>query len=239
MSGHAASDELSGGGQHRHGPYHACTYVGEGESVDARAARRARDHRGEHRGSFVAIPKSLVAEFNRQVVAFSIADRQSGSIFALFVLPEYEGKGIGSRLLNTAVEWLWQKRRSAYLADNCTTHSRSSILCARSVGTAEFARFLRQRISRRQGASLAREGKNIWRLRMPFYSAAARLRYRTAKVTRRPNHEHRAPPEWQNRSETRRDLRGHPSFPRKPLTHSPFPSLQTSAAYSRPSPSQS
>jgi hypothetical protein len=30
--------------------------------------------------------------------------------------------------------------------------------------------------------SLAREGKNIWRLRTPFYCAAARPRFRTAKT---------------------------------------------------------
>jgi GNAT superfamily N-acetyltransferase len=37
-----------------------------------------------------------------------MADRWNGSIFALFVLPGYEGKGLGTRLLDAAVEWLWQ-----------------------------------------------------------------------------------------------------------------------------------
>src|SRR5262249_6361907 len=53
---------------------------------------------------------------------------------------------------------------------------------ARSVGTAEFWRFLRRCIGGCQEASLAREGKNIWRLRTLFYGAAARLRSHTAKT---------------------------------------------------------
>jgi GNAT superfamily N-acetyltransferase len=43
-----------------------------------------------------------------EIVAFSIADRASQSIFALFVLPAYEGQGIGSRLLDLALGWLWE-----------------------------------------------------------------------------------------------------------------------------------
>ena len=29
------------------------------------------------------------------------------SIFALFVLPEHEGRGLGNRLLDLALQWLW------------------------------------------------------------------------------------------------------------------------------------
>ena len=36
--------------------------------------------------------------------AWLIADP---SLFALFVLPEYEGRGLGSRLLDLALQWLW------------------------------------------------------------------------------------------------------------------------------------
>jgi GNAT superfamily N-acetyltransferase len=51
--------------------------------------------------------KGWVAERGPQIVAFSIADRASQSIFALFVLPEYERHGLGRRLLDSAVSWLW------------------------------------------------------------------------------------------------------------------------------------
>lgn len=57
--------------------------------------------------SFLQSAKGWVAVRRDEIVAFSIADRDEASIFALFVLPEYEGRGIGSRLLDLAVQWLW------------------------------------------------------------------------------------------------------------------------------------
>jgi len=53
--------------------------------------------------------KGWVAERAREIVAFSMADRGDGSIFALFVLPEYEGRGLGNRLLDLALQWLWDE----------------------------------------------------------------------------------------------------------------------------------
>ena len=57
--------------------------------------------------SFLADSKGWVALSGDEVVAFSIADRASRSIFALFVLPQFEGRGLGSRLLDLALDWLW------------------------------------------------------------------------------------------------------------------------------------
>jgi len=57
--------------------------------------------------SFLADCKGWVAEHGGKVVAFSIADRASRSIFALFVLPAYERRGLGSRLHDLALNWLW------------------------------------------------------------------------------------------------------------------------------------
>jgi GNAT superfamily N-acetyltransferase len=56
--------------------------------------------------SFLLDSKGWVAERNGAVVAFTIADRASRSIFALFVLPEFEGQGLGSHLLRLALHWL-------------------------------------------------------------------------------------------------------------------------------------
>lgn len=39
-------------------------------------------------------------------VAFSGADATSGEVVVLAVLPDYEGRGIGKRLLGCAVDWL-------------------------------------------------------------------------------------------------------------------------------------
>jgi GNAT superfamily N-acetyltransferase len=53
--------------------------------------------------------KGWVAEHGGEIVAFSMADRADASIFALFVLPDYKGNGLGSRLLDLALGWLWQQ----------------------------------------------------------------------------------------------------------------------------------
>jgi GNAT superfamily N-acetyltransferase len=56
--------------------------------------------------SFLADSKGWVALSADEVVAFSIADRASRSIFALFVMPQFERRGLGSRLLDLALDWL-------------------------------------------------------------------------------------------------------------------------------------
>lgn len=48
----------------------------------------------------------LVAEENGAIVGFSMADRRDGGLFALFVLPEQEGRGHGTALLAAAEQWL-------------------------------------------------------------------------------------------------------------------------------------
>lgn len=59
--------------------------------------------------SLLADRKAWVAEQDGGIVAFSMADRADPSIFALFVLPAYEERGLGSRLLELALHWLWQQ----------------------------------------------------------------------------------------------------------------------------------
>ena len=51
--------------------------------------------------------KGWVAEHDGRIVAFAIADGATSSIFALFVLPEYEDIGLGRALLGRAVQFLW------------------------------------------------------------------------------------------------------------------------------------
>jgi len=53
--------------------------------------------------------KGWLAEHEGEIVAFSMADRADASIFALFVLPDYEGRGLGGRLLQLALDWLGQQ----------------------------------------------------------------------------------------------------------------------------------
>lgn len=52
--------------------------------------------------------RGWVAESNGQIVGFCYADREGSSIWALFLYPEHEGRGIAKRLLNLAVDWLFE-----------------------------------------------------------------------------------------------------------------------------------
>jgi GNAT superfamily N-acetyltransferase len=42
------------------------------------------------------------------VVAFCMADRATGELWVIAVLPRYEGRGIGGELMRLAEQWLWQ-----------------------------------------------------------------------------------------------------------------------------------
>lgn len=48
-----------------------------------------------------------VAEVEGWPVAFSIADAGEGTIFAMFVRPGYEGRGLGRALMREAEAWLF------------------------------------------------------------------------------------------------------------------------------------
>jgi len=48
-----------------------------------------------------------VAEIDKKLIGFSIADAAQTTIFALFVLPAYEGRGVGRALMEKAEKWLW------------------------------------------------------------------------------------------------------------------------------------
>jgi GNAT superfamily N-acetyltransferase len=47
-----------------------------------------------------------VMECDEEIVAFAMADRETGKLFALFTAPAHEGKGHGTALLNVAEDAL-------------------------------------------------------------------------------------------------------------------------------------
>jgi GNAT superfamily N-acetyltransferase len=49
--------------------------------------------------------KGWLCEVNKQVVGFAIIDTDHNNIWALFVYPEFEGKGIGRRLHDMMLDW--------------------------------------------------------------------------------------------------------------------------------------
>jgi GNAT superfamily N-acetyltransferase len=54
--------------------------------------------------------RGWVVESEGSVVAFAIGNASNGNLWALFVLPDYEGLGYGTLLHNATVQWLWSRR---------------------------------------------------------------------------------------------------------------------------------
>ena len=55
------------------------------------------------------VGRGWLIETAGQIVAIAFGNAQSGNIWALFVHPDFEGRGFGRRLLDTAVDWLWSQ----------------------------------------------------------------------------------------------------------------------------------
>ena len=53
--------------------------------------------------------RGWVIESDGSVVAFAIGNATNGNVWALFVLPDYEGLGYGTLLHNGMVHWLWSR----------------------------------------------------------------------------------------------------------------------------------
>lgn len=52
--------------------------------------------------------KGWLCEIEGEVVGFSVASLKDASIWALFVKPSHEGRGIGKKLLQLATDWLFE-----------------------------------------------------------------------------------------------------------------------------------
>jgi len=50
-----------------------------------------------------------VALEGEEIVGFAIGNAETGNIWALFVHPDHEGRGLGQRLHDTLVAWLFQQ----------------------------------------------------------------------------------------------------------------------------------
>ncbi len=53
--------------------------------------------------------KGWVCKIDDRIVGFSIADLKENNIWALFLLPEYEGKGIGKKLNDMMLDWYFSQ----------------------------------------------------------------------------------------------------------------------------------
>ena len=50
-----------------------------------------------------------IAEIDSQAVGFAIANKTEKTIFGIFVLPTFEGRGAGRQLMEAAEAWLWSQ----------------------------------------------------------------------------------------------------------------------------------
>lgn len=79
------------------------------EVVENALTDPGRVTRGMYHDYLTTSGKGWVCEINRSIVGFSIAALDTHTIWALFVHPEYEGRGIGRALLAAAVDWLFEQ----------------------------------------------------------------------------------------------------------------------------------
>jgi GNAT superfamily N-acetyltransferase len=76
--------------------------------VENRVADAARVQPEHYRGLLENDGRGWVATAGARLLGFAIADLRSRSVWALFVDREAEGRGIGRRLHEVMVEWLFQ-----------------------------------------------------------------------------------------------------------------------------------
>ena len=60
-----------------------------------------------YRAMLGELGRGWVAEVGGSIVGFAVADRSRANVWALFVDPAFEGRGIGRRLHDVLLEWLF------------------------------------------------------------------------------------------------------------------------------------
>jgi GNAT superfamily N-acetyltransferase len=56
--------------------------------------------------------KGWVCEMNNQVIGFAIVDLRENNIWALFLQPQFESKGIGRHLQKLMLDWYFSKTKN-------------------------------------------------------------------------------------------------------------------------------
>ena len=79
------------------------------EVVENTLTEPGRVTRGMYHDYLTTAGKGWLCEVNRRTVGFSVASLNDMTIWALFVHPEFEGRGIGRELLSLATDWLFEQ----------------------------------------------------------------------------------------------------------------------------------
>ncbi|WP_310556670.1 GNAT family N-acetyltransferase [Flavobacterium sp.] len=56
--------------------------------------------------------KGWVCEINNQIVGFSVVDLRENNVWALFLKPEFEKKGIGKQLHDVMIDWYFKQTKN-------------------------------------------------------------------------------------------------------------------------------
>lgn len=67
------------------------------------------------RQAILEAPCAWVAEVDGVTIGFSMVDIEDGCVFAAFVLPEFEGHGLGRSLMDRAEAFLFQHHQTIWL----------------------------------------------------------------------------------------------------------------------------
>ena len=60
--------------------------------------------------------RGWVCEIEKRIIGFAIADLKENNIWALFIHPEFEGKGIGGKLHEIMLDWYFaQNKKNVWL----------------------------------------------------------------------------------------------------------------------------
>lgn len=70
-----------------------------------------------HRG------KGWVCEINNHIVGFAIADLQEENIWALFVHPDFEGRGVAKQLQKEMLHWYFTQKEKVWLGTSPGTRA--------------------------------------------------------------------------------------------------------------------
>ncbi|RXK33900.1 GCN5 family acetyltransferase [Arsenophonus endosymbiont of Bemisia tabaci Asia II 3] len=70
-----------------------------------------------------ASPCAWIAEIAGNPIGFSMMDMEQGSIFALFVRPEFAGQGFGKILLTKAETFLFQQYKKIWLTTDAASRA--------------------------------------------------------------------------------------------------------------------
>ena len=78
-------------------------------SVHENQLTRSVISEGDYIDHLETLGRGWVIEVANRIVAIVVGNARDGNIWGLFVHPEFERRGFGKRLLDTAVEWLWSQ----------------------------------------------------------------------------------------------------------------------------------